>query len=114
VLTCGEIPALTLINGITRLLPGTVGKVESLKTDSFEDGLLDYPHYTRPAEFRGWRVPEVLMSGNHEKIAQWRHQQQLDRTQSKRPDLYTQWLEDTSENTRDTKQNTNIEKPALD
>jgi tRNA (guanine37-N1)-methyltransferase len=103
VLTCGEIPALTLINGITRLLPGTVGKVESLKTDSFEDGLLDYPHYTRPAEFRGWRVPEVLMSGNHEKIAQWRHQQQLDRTQSKRPDLYGQWLVDK-----------NIEKPPLE
>jgi tRNA (guanine37-N1)-methyltransferase len=93
VLTCGEIPALTLINGITRLLPGTVGKVESLKADSFEDGLLDYPHYTRPAEFRGWRVPDVLMSGNHEKIAQWRHQQQLDRTKTKRPDLYTKWLE---------------------
>jgi tRNA (guanine37-N1)-methyltransferase len=91
VLTCGEIPALTLINGITRLLPGTVGKVESIATDSFEDGLLDYPHYTRPAEFRGWRVPEVLMSGNHAKIAQWRRQQQLDRTQLKRPDLYTQW-----------------------
>jgi tRNA (guanine37-N1)-methyltransferase len=102
VLTCGEIPALTLINGITRLLPGTVGKVESLKTDSFEDGLLDYPHYTRPAEFRGFRVPEVLMSGNHEKIAQWRHQQQLDRTQSKRPDLYAQWLTDK-----------NMEKPPL-
>jgi tRNA (guanine37-N1)-methyltransferase len=96
VLTCGEIPALTLINGITRLLPGTVGKVESLKTDSFEDGLLDYPHYTRPAEFRGWQVPEVLMSGNHEKIAQWRRQQQLDRTQTKRPDLYDQWLLETS------------------
>jgi tRNA (guanine37-N1)-methyltransferase len=93
VLTCGEIPALTLINGITRLIPGTVGKVESLKADSFEDGLLDYPHYTRPPEFRGWRVPDVLMSGNHEKIAQWRHQQQLDRTRSKRPDLYRQWLE---------------------
>jgi tRNA (guanine37-N1)-methyltransferase len=93
VLTCGEIPALTLINGITRLLPGTVGKVESLKADSFEDGLLDYPHYTRPAEFRGLCVPDVLMSGNHEKIARWRHQQQLDRTQSKRPDLYKLWLE---------------------
>jgi tRNA (guanine37-N1)-methyltransferase len=93
VLTCGEIPALTLINGITRLLPGTVGKVESLKADSFEDGLLDYPHYTRPSEFRGWSVPDVLMSGNHEKIAQWRHQQQLDRTQAKRPDLYARWLE---------------------
>lgn len=103
VLTCGEIPALTLINGITRLLPGTVGKVESLKADSFEDGLLDYPHYTRPPEFRGWRVPDVLMSGNHEKIAQWRHQQQLDRTQTKRPDLYTKWLEDPK-----------IEKPPLD
>jgi tRNA (guanine37-N1)-methyltransferase len=92
VLTCGEIPALTMINGITRLLPGTVGKVESLKADSFEDGLLDYPHYTRPQEFRGLRVPDVLMSGNHEKIAQWRYQQQLDRTQAKRPDLYTKWL----------------------
>ena len=92
VLTCGEIPALTMINGITRLLPGTVGKVESLKADSFEDGLLDYPHYTRPPECRGLRVPDVLMSGNHEKIAQWRYQQQLDRTQAKRPDLYTKWL----------------------
>lgn len=92
VLTCGEIPALTMINGITRLLPGTVGKVESLKADSFEDGLLDYPHYTRPQEFRSLRVPDVLMSGNHEKIAQWRYQQQLDRTQAKRPDLYTKWL----------------------
>jgi tRNA (guanine37-N1)-methyltransferase len=96
VLTCGEIPALTLINGIVRILPGTVGKVESLKADSFEDGLLDYPHYTRPPEFRGWRVPEVLMSGNHEKIAKWRYQQQLDRTQAKRPDLYEQWLQDST------------------
>jgi tRNA (guanine37-N1)-methyltransferase len=103
VLTCGEIPALTLINGITRLLPGTVGKVESLKADSFEDGLLDYPHYTRPAEFRGWQVPEILMSGNHEKIAQWRRQQQLDRTQTKRPDLYNQWL----------LENNNTKKPPL-
>jgi tRNA (guanine37-N1)-methyltransferase len=103
VLTCGEIPALTLINGITRLIPGTVGKVASLKADSFEDGLLDYPHYTRPPAFRGWRVPDVLMSGNHEKIAQWRHQQQLDRTRSKRPDLYDLWLK-----------NIDTEKPSLD
>jgi tRNA (guanine37-N1)-methyltransferase len=102
VLTCGEIPALTLINGITRLIPGTVGKLESIAADSFEDGLLDYPHYTRPPEFRGWRVPDVLMSGNHEKIAQWRHQQQLDRTQIKRPDLYIKWLE-----------NNQIKKPSL-
>jgi tRNA (guanine37-N1)-methyltransferase len=92
VLTCGEIPALTLINGVTRLLPGTVGKVASLQSESFEDGLLDYPHYTRPPEFRGWRVPEVLLSGNHEKIDRWRHQQQLDRTQTKRPDLYQEWV----------------------
>jgi tRNA (guanine37-N1)-methyltransferase len=94
VLTCGEIPALTLINGVTRLLPGTVGKVASLAAESFEDGLLDYPHYTRPPEFRGWKVPAVLMSGNHAQIAQWRRQQQLDRTKSKRPDLYRAWEED--------------------
>ncbi len=94
VLTCGEIPALTLINGVTRLLPGTVGKEESLKLESFEEDLLDYPQYTRPPEFRGWRVPDVLLSGNHGEIAKWRRQQQLDRTQSRRPDLYATWLQD--------------------
>ncbi|NJL89053.1 MAG: tRNA (guanosine(37)-N1)-methyltransferase TrmD [Coleofasciculaceae cyanobacterium SM2_1_6] len=93
VLTCGEIPALTLINGVTRLLPGTVGKEESLKLESFEEDLLDYPQYTRPPEFRGWRVPDVLLSGNHGEIAKWRKQQQLDRTKSRRPDLYKTWLE---------------------
>jgi tRNA (guanine37-N1)-methyltransferase len=92
VLTCGEIPALTLINGVVRLLPGTVGKVESLKAESFEDGLLDYPQYTRPPIFREWAVPEVLLSGNHAAIAQWRNQQQLQRTRDRRPDLYQQWL----------------------
>jgi tRNA (guanine37-N1)-methyltransferase len=91
VLTCGEIPALTLINGVTRLLPGTVGKEESLKAESFEAGLLDYPQYTRPASFRGWDVPEVLRSGNHRAIAQWRKQQQRDRTRQRRPDLWQQW-----------------------
>jgi len=96
VLTCGEIPALTLINGVTRLLPGTVGKEESLKLESFEEDLLDYPQYTRPPEFRGWRVPDVLLSGNHGEIAKWRRQQQLDRTKSRRPDLYKTWLEDQS------------------
>lgn len=93
VLTCGEIPALTLINGIVRLLPGTVGKVESLKAESFEAGLLDYPQYTRPATFRGWDVPEVLRSGNHSAIAQWRKQQQILRTQQRRPDLWQAWEE---------------------
>lgn len=90
VLTCGEIPALTLINGVVRLIPGTVGKAESLKAESFEAGLLDYPHYTRPAEFRGMKVPDVLLSGNHQEIARWRYQQQLERTQNRRPDLFTQ------------------------
>jgi tRNA (guanine37-N1)-methyltransferase len=99
VLTCGEIPALTLINGVIRLLPGTIGKVDSLVQDSFENDLLDYPHYTRPAHFQGQSVPEVLLSGNHDAIAQWRYQQQLARTQQRRPDLYQQWQNrDTTKN----------------
>ncbi|MDJ1167865.1 tRNA (guanosine(37)-N1)-methyltransferase TrmD [Roseofilum sp. BLCC_M154] len=93
VLTGGEIPALTLLNGVMRLLPGTVGKEESLKAESFEEGLLDYPHYTRPAEFRGQRVPQVLLSGDHGKIAQWRYEQQVERTKERRPDLYEAWRE---------------------
>ncbi|WP_346289639.1 tRNA (guanosine(37)-N1)-methyltransferase TrmD [Sphaerothrix gracilis] len=97
VLTCGEIPALALINGVTRLRPGTVGKADSLKYESFEAGLLDYPQYTRPASFRGWQVPEVLRSGNHAAIAQWRQTQQIQRTQTRRPDLYQQWLEQQSD-----------------
>ncbi len=93
VLTGGEIPALALINGVTRLLPGTVGKVESLKAESFEAGLLDYPQYTRPAEFRGWKVPEVLLSGNHAAIARWRYEQQLQKTRDRRPDLLAEKAE---------------------
>ncbi|MEM6251755.1 MAG: tRNA (guanosine(37)-N1)-methyltransferase TrmD [Cyanobacteria bacterium P01_D01_bin.156] len=91
VLTCGEIPALALLNGVIRLLPGTVAKRDSLYYDSFEAGLLDYPHYTRPAEFRGCPVPDVLRSGNHAAIAQWRRQQQVDRTRERRLDLYERW-----------------------
>jgi len=91
VLTCGEIPALTLINGVVRLRPGTVGKADSLKFESFETALLDYPQYTRPAEFRGWQVPDVLRSGNHEAIAEWRLAQQIARTRERRPDLYKTW-----------------------
>lgn len=87
VLTCGEIPALALLNGVIRLLPGTVGKAESLKAESFEAGLLDYPQYTRPPVFRGWRVPEVLLSGNHAEIERWRREQQIQRTRDRRPDL---------------------------
>lgn len=97
VLTCGEIPALTLLNGVIRLLPGTVGKVDSLKFESFEAGLLDYPQYTRPATFRGWSVPPILLSGNHAAIAQWRHQEQVQRTRIRRADLYQRWLAQQSE-----------------
>lgn len=93
VLTCGEIPALTLINGVTRLLPGTVGKEASLKTESFETELLDYPQYTRPAEYRGWQVPEVLRSGNHKLIDEWRRAEQIKRTSDRRPDLWAKWQE---------------------
>ncbi len=97
VLTCGEIPALALLNGVIRLLPGTVGKEESLKLESFEAGLLDYPQYTRPAEFRGWKVPDVLLSGNHQAIAEWRKQQQIQRTRERRPDLWQTWKEQSEE-----------------
>jgi tRNA (guanine37-N1)-methyltransferase len=97
VLTCGEIPALALLNGVIRLRPGTVGKEESLKLESFEAGLLDYPQYTRPAEFQGMKVPEVLLSGNHQAIAQWRKEQQMQRTCDRRPDLWEAWLRMQSE-----------------
>lgn len=93
VLTCGEIPALALLNGTIRLLPGTVGKEESLKAESFEAGLLDYPQYTRPPVFRELEVPPVLRSGNHAEIERWRRQQQQERTRDRRPDLYQQWLD---------------------
>ncbi len=91
ILTCGEIPALALINGVIRLLPGTIGKADSLKVESFETELLDYPQYTKPAVFRGWEVPPVLRSGHHGAIAQWRKEQQIKRTQERRPDLWEKW-----------------------
>ena len=97
VLTGGEIPALALINGVLRLLRGTVAKEDSLKFESFEDGLLDYPQYTRPADFRGLKVPDVLLSGNHAEIARWRREQQIEKTRSRRPDLYEVWLHEREE-----------------
>lgn len=93
VLTGGEIPALALINGVVRLLPGTVGKSESLQTESFSQPLLEYPQYTRPAVFRQWEVPEILRSGNHPAIEKWRKQQQICRTKARRPDLWKKWLD---------------------
>jgi tRNA (guanine37-N1)-methyltransferase len=87
VLTGGEIPALVLIDAITRLIPGALGDAEAPQKDSHASGLLEHPHYTRPAEFRGWQVPEVLRSGNHAQIDRWRHEQSLLRTWMRRPDL---------------------------
>ncbi len=98
VLTCGEIPALALLNGTIRLLPGAIGKEDSLKFESFEAGLLDYPQYTRPPVFRGIEVPKILRSGNHAAIDRWRTQQQIERTRLRRPDLYQHWLEQTGQN----------------
>jgi tRNA (guanine37-N1)-methyltransferase len=87
VLTGGELPALILIDAVTRLLPGALGDPDGPFDDSHAAGLLEYPHYTRPPEFRGWRVPEVLLSGNHARIEKWRREQSLRRTLKRRPDL---------------------------
>lgn len=87
VLTGGELPAMVVIDAVVRLLPGVLGNDQSAITDSFSDGLLEYPHYTRPAEFRGWKVPDALLSGHHAEIAKWRRLQSLQRTLERRPDL---------------------------
>ncbi|WP_379129853.1 tRNA (guanosine(37)-N1)-methyltransferase TrmD [Paenibacillus sp. sgz500958] len=87
VLTGGELPALTVIDSIVRLQPGALGNETSAVTDSFSTGLLEYPHYTRPAEFRGWKVPDILLSGHHANIDVWRREQALQRTFERRPDL---------------------------
>jgi len=88
VLLGGEVGALAIIEGVVRLLPGVVGNPESVIHESFRDGLVEEPHYTRPAEYQGWGVPEVLLSGNHEKVAEWRRQERQRRTQERRPDLW--------------------------
>lgn len=87
VLTGGELAAATILDATARLVPGVLGAVGSALGDSFSDGLLEYPQYTRPAEFKGARVPEVLISGNHQRIASWRRRQQLRRTLERRPEL---------------------------
>jgi tRNA (guanine37-N1)-methyltransferase len=87
VLTNGALPAMVLIDAVTRLLPGVLGDDESSRDESFSVDLLEYPHYTRPAEFRGLKVPEVLLSGNHAEIAKWRAEQARQRTKERRPDL---------------------------
>lgn len=87
VLTGGEIPALTIMDAVTRLIPGVLGDEASLDHESFEHGRLDFPQYTRPADFRGKKVPDVLLSGHHKEVQQWRHAQALALTKKHRPDL---------------------------
>jgi tRNA (guanine37-N1)-methyltransferase len=87
VLTGGELPAMVLVDALVRLVPGVLGDKNSLNFESFEDNLLEYPHYTRPADFRGLKVPAILLSGDHKKIAEWRKKEALKRTLRRRPDL---------------------------
>ncbi len=87
VLSGGEIPAMVVVDAVTRLIPGALGCGESAEQDSFADGLLDYPHYTRPAEYRGMKTPDVLLSGNHAEIERWRRRKALQKTRDRRPDL---------------------------
>jgi tRNA (guanine37-N1)-methyltransferase len=88
VLTNGSLAAMVVIDAVTRLLPGALGDDESALDESFSQGLLEYPHYTRPADYRGWKVPPVLLSGNHAEIEKWRREQAALRTQARRPDLW--------------------------
>ena len=87
VLTGGELPAMTIIDAVARFVPGVLGRMESACGDSFGDGLLEYPQYTRPADFRGMKVPQVLLEGNHALIARWRREQQLEITARLHPEL---------------------------
>jgi tRNA (guanine37-N1)-methyltransferase len=87
VLTGGELPALLIIDAVSRLIPGVLGDPTGAEDDSHSMGLLEYPHYTKPAEFRGWKVPEILLSGDHGKIEKWRREQALTRTFHKAPDM---------------------------
>lgn len=92
VLTGGELPALCLIDSVSRKIEGTLGKIESAHDDSFSDGLLEYPQYTKPREYRGLRVPDVLLNGNHKLIEEFRYEQKLERTKLRRPDLYEKFI----------------------
>ena len=92
VLTGGELPALCLIDSISRKIEGTLGKIESAHDDSFSDGLLEYPQYTKPRNYKGYEVPEVLLNGNHKHIEEYRLEQKIQRTKIKRPDLYEKWI----------------------
>lgn len=92
VLAGGEVAALAIVEGIARLVPGVVGNPESTERESFRDGLLEEPQYTRPADYRGWEVPPILLSGDHGRVAEWRRQQRIERTRERRPDLYREFV----------------------
>ena len=94
VLTGGELPALCVIDSVSRKIEGTLGKIESAHDDSFSDGLLEYPQYTKPREYMGLKVPDVLLNGNHKLINDFRMEQKIQRTKNKRPDLYEKWLKE--------------------
>ncbi|MBN1546787.1 MAG: tRNA (guanosine(37)-N1)-methyltransferase TrmD, partial [Syntrophaceae bacterium] len=87
VLTGGELSAMVVVDAVCRLVPGVLGNLESATAESFSMGLLEYPHYTRPSDYKGWKVPEVLLSGNHREIDLWRRKEALRRTLKRRPDL---------------------------
>ncbi|MBU2262864.1 MAG: tRNA (guanosine(37)-N1)-methyltransferase TrmD [Proteobacteria bacterium] len=106
VLTGGELSAMVVLDAVSRLVPGVLGNSDSAAADSFSMGVLEYPHYTRPAQYRGWEAPEVLLSGNHREIEAWRRRESLLRTRKRRPDLLTdavlteqekRWLSEASE-----------------
>ena len=97
VLSCGEIPALMIVDSIVRLLPGVLNDINSSKTDTFSSGLLDSPHYTQPREIAGMNVPEVLLSGNHERIRNWKKKVQIETTKFKRPDIWKKYINNKSE-----------------
>ena len=94
ILTGGELPAIVMMDTITRLIPGALGSDDSAKYETFYEGLLECPQYTRPAVYEGLEVPQVLMSGNHKLIEEWRHKQALERTKDRRPDLYRKYVTD--------------------
>ncbi|MDQ5987252.1 MAG: tRNA (guanine-N(1)-)-methyltransferase [Syntrophus sp. SKADARSKE-3] len=87
VLTGGELSAMVIVDAVARLIPGVLGNADSAVDDSFSTGLLEYPHYTRPSEYKGWKVPDILLSGHHKEIGQWRRRESLRRTGMRRPDL---------------------------
>ena len=93
VLTGGELATAVICDAIIRLVPGVIGDEQSALEDSFQDGLVAPPEYTRPPEFRGWKVPDVLLSGNHAKIEQWRMEQAIQRTKERRPEMYGKYME---------------------